>query len=376
MKIGIVTLPLHTNYGGIMQAYALQTVLERLGHDVVLFDRNTDGDSSMPWWRAVYGYPMRVARKIVRPSTVVFREQKYRAENVVRRRYTDRFIARYIHRIRPDDYMRIPNDGYDAVIAGSDQVWRPKYFHKTIDDAFLRFAGMWQIRRIAYGASFGTDEWEYTPEQTFRCGALLRRFDAVSVREDDAVQMCREHFGADAELVLDPTLLLEAEDYMRLVDKSWVTRSEGNLMRYILDRSVEKEAVVRKIASDGSMTPFGSETDIYDRGIPLELRVQPPVEKWLRGFADADMVVTDSFHACVFSIIFRKPFIVFANKARGFSRFRSLLRLMGLEDRLMMSPDSRIPDSGIDYDRVYERLGVMRRKSMDFLTSSLAPTGC
>ena len=100
---------------------------------------------------------------------------------------------------------------YDAFIVGSDQVWRPSY-NQHLEQAFLNFTENWKnVKRIAYAASFGVDNWEFTKKQTKECKRLVQKFDFVSVREDTAVNLCKEHLGIEATHVLDPTLLLSAD---------------------------------------------------------------------------------------------------------------------------------------------------------------------
>lgn len=132
-------------------------------------------------------------------------------------RYTDHFIQRNICR-RPVNTMHdIRRGQYDAFVVGSDQIWRPHFF-PHIEEAFLSFARGWDVKRVAYAPSFGTDTWEYSAAQTARCARLLKDFDAVSVREQSGVALCRRHLGVSARHVPDPTMLLPASDYSAIID--------------------------------------------------------------------------------------------------------------------------------------------------------------
>ena len=369
MRIGIITLPLHTNYGGILQAYALQTVLERMGHDVRLVEERR-GPLRLPLWKAPLSYGKRIVKNLAGKPMPVFYEQKVNREDPVTRQHTDKFIGKYINRRVVESFADIREGDFDAIVVGSDQIWRPMYFH-GIEHAYLDFAEGWTIRRVAYAASFGTDEWEYTARQTRRCGALLRGFDAVSVREASGVGLCREHFGVEARQVLDPTMLLTAADYMKLVEAAATPASPGTLLCYILDETPAKAALAGRIASERALVPFRVNSRVEDICAPLAERIQPPVEQWLRGFMDAEFVVTDSFHACVFSILFGKPFIAIGNAGRGLSRFVSLLGMFGLEDRLI-TDISFIPNSkSIGNNSVCMCLDGQREKSMDFLMTNI-----
>lgn len=374
MRIGILTLPLHENYGGILQAYALQVFLEGMGHDTLIFDKNRT--IKLPFLTKCYHYTIRITKNLFKNSKLTIRYDKEENSSIdMMRQYTYPFLNRYMKRIELfDGYHVLKKNSFDVIIVGSDQVWRPRYFwHAPLVDAYLAFAKDWNIKRISYAASFGSEAWEYSPEQAAECGDLLRRFDAVSLRESSAVSLCKEHFNVDAQHVLDPTLLLDAAHYITLFQQAATPTSEGDLMCYILDSSEEKEALVQSVASAYGLTPFSVNSKYEVPDAPLEEKIQPPVEKWLRGFYDAKYVITDSFHACVFSILFKKPFIVYANKHRGMARFQSLLSMFGLEDRLVTTPDEgcSIISNPIDWDSVYIRLAEWRKISKDFLINSL-----
>lgn len=370
MKIGILTLPLHTNYGGILQAYALQTVLERMGHDVSLIEKRRQS-LKLPLWKAPLSYGKRILRNISGHPFPIFYEQKVNRETPIIRQYTDKFIAQYIKRRIIDDYTDVHENDFDAIVVGSDQIWRPKYF-RPIEHAYLDFTEGWNIKRVAYAASFGTDEWEYNQRQTRECGRLLQNFDAVSVREKSGIDLCRDHFNVQAIHVLDPTMLLEAGDYIKLFEAIGTPKSPGTLLNYILDETPEKTALIEKIAKDKGLVPFRVNSKVEDINLPLSQRIQPPVEQWLRGFYDAKFIVTDSFHACVFSILFNKPFLVVGNQKRGMSRFMSLLSMFGLEDRLIDNNSSfGIRTHNIQWNKVIALLDYNRKESCDFMLNLL-----
>ena len=367
MRIGILTLPLHTNYGGILQAYALQTVLERMGHDVCLIEKKRQ-PLRLPLWKAPLSYGKRIIKNLTGNPFPIFYEQKMNREEPIVRQNTDKFINKYIKRRIVDDFSDIKETDFDALVVGSDQVWRPKYFSE-IEHAYLDFTESWNIKRIAYAASFGTDEWEYTPEQTKRCSNLLKQFDAVSVREKSGVSLFKEHFHVDAVHVLDPTMLLSADDYVKLFEATGTPDSKGSLLCYILDETPEKTALVNKIAEEKHLVPFRVNSMIENSMSPLNERIQPPVEQWLRGFYDAEYIVTDSFHACVFSIIFNKLFIAIGNVNRGLSRFMSLLDIFGLDDRLFTDMSESQSVDYINWQEVNALLDTKRKAAKDFLNN-------
>lgn len=373
MKVGVITLPLHNNFGGILQAYTLQKVLRDLGHNAVLIDKSRYV-SLGPWY---IKYPIYIKNAIlkfimrqkveVRPDVEINKIPKTIAQ------HTEPFINKYIKRIYTKDFSNIKKNKFDAFIIGSDQVWRPRYFGQRIENAYLDFAKEWNVKRIAYAASFGAEEWEYTNEQTCTCSELLKIFNAVSVRESLAVEFCKERLGVKVEHVLDPTMLLTKENYINLFNVAGTTQSEGDLFCYILDNNPENSNIIGSIARERSLNPFYVNSRYEDPNAPLEERIQQPVEKWLRAFYDAEFVITDSFHACVFSIIFNKPFIVFGNKERGMARFESLLNMFGLEDRLVSSLNETktVLEKPIDWDRVNNIHKRLKKESLFFLKKNL-----
>jgi len=363
MKIGILTQPLHNNYGGLLQNYALQQVLKGMGHEVETIDH---GEKSVSYFHKKLSKVKAYLKYFLLPSH--YQKPRYTPsskEIAIIRKNTNYFINKYISRTKvlhsSNEFVEIskPNK-YDAYVVGSDQCWRPRYNSSFLSEMFLRFAeNQTNVKRIAYATSFGTDEWEFTPEKTSQCAALAKKFDLITVREESGIVLCRKKLGVDATHVLDPTMLLDKEDYIKLVENEGEPQSLGNLFYYILDPSAEKKALIEDIAAKNGLKAFTimpkyqaenrTKEDVKKR---IEDCIFPSVTSWLRAFKDAEMVIVDSFHGAVFSIIYNKPFWVLANKKRGNARFESLLGMFGLEDRLI-SPEDRVDWSRkIDWERV------------------------
>ena len=373
MRIGILTLPLHTNYGGILQAYALQTVLERMGHEVEVFDK--PDQIHRPLWRNSMTFAKRLALRAIGKSVSLNYQKEHNIRERTKRKYVNVFIQQHIKRRELKSYDAISSADYDAIVVGSDQVWRQKFMPKmNVKIPFLLFAEGWNIKRIAYAASFGTDVWEYTVENTNAAKHAIQRFDAVSIREHSGVTLCKDYLDYhDAEQVLDPTLLLDRIDYEHIIEESDSTHKiNGSIMCYVLAYTNEKRQYISECAKVLDMIPFETNSKYEVKGASLEEIVQPPVEQWLRSFRDSSYVITDSFHACVFSILFHKQFIVIGNQSRGLARFHSLLSLFGLEDRMVTENlDVSLCDRPIDWDRVDTKLKKLREYSKCFLEKAL-----
>lgn len=379
-RVLITTLPLNGNFGGILQAYALQRVARDLG-----FEPTTDTSSPKPLlkrlrWRLVR-HPYRWFRQISPRGT----DRRWRMS----RRVTAPLRAFVARNIRTGSVMEIAGttrgrarlaSRFPTVVVGSDQVWRARYVDipKHFFDALESLPGD-RPRRISYAASFGVDDIaEYTEQDRRRAAALIRRFAAVSVREDSGVAICRDEFDMRAEQHVDPTMLLAPGRYRDLVTKagSDPAPAAGRILLYRLDahddlRRIE-ESVRERLAVPSLELLAPQPSDEAYAANPADFTM-PSVEHWLAGFASADFVVTDSFHGCVFSILFNRRFLVYANRERGAARFTSLLRTFGLEhhrvDTDTLAIDERVFHP--DWQRVNAILSRERERGLTYLRENL-----
>ena len=380
MKIGILTQQLHANYGGLLQNYALQQVLIRAGHSVETLD--WDAPKSLHY--SLYRLKWRVLSMVFPDRYPKLKYQPTAAENAMMWRNTNRFISSYINRTRVirshKGFEKQAKIGkYDAYVVGSDQCWRPCY-NAFLSSMYLDFAKDLNVMRIAYAASFGTDNWEYSQEQEEICASLAKKFELVTVREDSGVSICKQHLGVNAVHVLDPTMLLTKEDYIKLIESENEPPAAGTLFNYILDPDKDKSSFIKRVADEKQLTAFQvlpkcqaenrTKKDVKNN---IEDCVFPGVTAWLQAFNDAEMTIVDSFHGMVFSIIFNKPFWVIGNERRGMSRFTSLLRVLHLEDRLLDSArlDEVDLEKPIDWEEVNAILGKMRWECKELLLNEL-----
>lgn len=370
MRIGIVTFTFWTNYGCLLQAYALQTALRRMGHEVEHLQSPVEFPTLHPSWKMPMVYCKRAARKFFcgeRNIPIFMHPHKWIRIN------TDAFIASHIHPryLNEEEWTEDLSNEYDAIIFGSDQIWRPIYAY-PIEKYFGSFIGNSKIKRVSYAASFGTEDNEYSKEQLSLCRNLLNKFNAVSVRENSAVAICKERFGVEAKHVLDPTMLLAHEDYESIFKHANTPKSEGTLAVYVLDENQQIDDFINKFSLQLGLMPFRINSKVENYNAKLSERQQPPVERWLRAFHDAKFVITDSFHACVFSILFHKPFICIGNKNRGMSRFHSLLSDFSLCDRLVDINDiEKYEEKEIDWEHVDKVLAQKRKEAFHFLNQAL-----
>ena len=371
----ILAHPTFQNYGGILQAFALRKTISELGCNAVTLDYmpryleqslNIQGKKNkLRLWKCFIN---RIIKKTGDPipgyiEQYLFRPFKYR------------FMRTWRLDLLRQRLKQAPADS--RYIVGSDQVWRGVYARgiESLPFFFLSFATQEQrLRSFAYAASFGSDEWEGTPEETEECARLIKDFKAVSVREHSGIRICHEVFGVEAVQMPDPTLLLEPEDYSHLIRRWWTLRLPQPCMAvYLLDETAEKKQLTQAVAEQAGLYPqqltaHGDAPRAMDR-IPLS------IPQWLRCIRDAECILTDSFHGCVFAIIFNKPFVCLGNASRGSARFDSLLGTFGLQERLLTNPTTeqvaecmRTP---IDWKRVNAIRSSEKQRALQFLKENL-----
>lgn len=329
MKIGILTLPLHTNYGGILQAWALQTVLERMGHEAFVIKN----DFPLPIWRRAQKHFKELILKQDTDLTLLVNPNK---------------IIKFISAMHSKQC--------DAIIVGSDQVWRYIYIKSIIGKYFLDGYGK-DVIRLSYAASFGIDTWDYPEIDTVRCSELIKQFKAVSVREKSGVELCKKYLGIEATHVLDPTQLLSKQDYLTGLNTTPVSHPFST---FILDPTEYKKDVVSRLEQLESATAFSLNKPIGEK---------LSVEEFIQHFAGTELLITDSFHGTAFAINFNIPFVVLGNPNRGQTRLLSILETFGLQNRLLSNPNDikKLIAEKIDWKSVNEIMNDRRKDSLAFL---------
>jgi hypothetical protein len=337
LKVGIVTFYTANNYGAVLQCHALYSFLKSQGHEVVLLETDLPNKN-------------KTLRSKLRHSFF---------NSISFKKFRNNWL--------PDVVSK--NTSVDAVVFGSDQIWNidiTKQFYLEYFGSFLHE----KIKRVAYAASFGVASWNH-PKELLDAKSEIAKFSVFGIREASGVEICKEQFDVTATKVLDPTLLLEADNYKKLYK---LRLKKGQLVSYIFNKDAKKIEDVKKLASSLSLKPVLLSDVRIRKGI---LSVPyPSVSTWVSYLAAADFVVTDSFHCMVFAIINQKNFVAIpAIKARA-GRMTSLLSDLGLLDRffedIKSAQESGIVFSDIDYSKVNIKLDVLREESRQFLISSIS----
>lgn len=331
----IITLSGYYNYGNMVQRFATQRFLEKHGYQFVSYAK----------------------------------DQEVSGDEADRLEYTRDFVERNIWRKQFDK-----KDTFKTYIVGSDQVWRKWGYDDIFDELgyyFLDFTKDKKVKRIAYAASIGQDSLkhaDYTDAFIPFAKEMVQKFDFIGMREASGVSIVKKEWGMDSQLVIDPTLLLKASDYNELIDAApYEIKRISSMFTYFILTDEPKRALIAKIARDAGLK---------DEGIYLESNEKlRPVEEWLAGIRDAKLVVIDSFHGMVFSIINNTAFVVLESGTGGASRITTLLSQLGLEDRYIPSKDAKSFDINtlppIDWKAVNVKLDILRDKSAQWLLEAV-----
>lgn len=366
MKVEIITLHRITNFGSLLQTYATQTSIEKLGHDAEVMDFVPEGTS---FKRACWPKNnVSLWKKLVKlPALLVI--------NILEFREVNSFLKKYIH-LSPRKYNcyqeildHIPIA--DAYMSGSDQVWNTQNNNPSDDlkAYYLGFAPE-NKKRIAYAGSFGKNT--FTPGEEAIIKEFIAKYDHISVREDDGLNILHR-FGFDNGVhVVDPTLLLSGEDWKKFASVKKVPK-HGYVFVYNLNRNGLIKEVAQAIAQEKGLRIINF-ADTFDFIKGAENRFGNTAEDFVNHIANADYVVTDSFHGTAFSLNLNRQVIV-VKAPRYNSRIESILRLAGsLETRLVGSVQEGLNAlaAPIDYQEVNPRMEAAREKSYEYLKNALS----
>lgn len=342
-RIAIITHPLQYNYGGVLQAYALSSVLSRYAETVFVLRH--------------FHYTMKDFIKWAMEYVQPFHKFKHRYIN-----------EKLVSFANLEKWLKEKH--IDTVVVGSDQVWRSDF--ALNNSTFGQFwSGAVPLNLFAYAASFGTDIWEYTIEQECFLKNEIRKFTNISVREKSGIDLCKRHLNVKAKWVLDPTLLLTEKDYLRFVTLLPNNDSSKHIFAYLLDyNNPLNQSVLQEIVDE---TKWKLQTIRLIKNKILK-RFYPTlsIPSWLTNLYNAEFVVTDSFHGCVFCILFKKNFIVLENARGGNARIESLLDLLGIEKRIIKKVTANIINSlpSIDWKAVDGILDEQREESMSYIENA------
>lgn len=349
MKVGTITFHWATNYGAVLQAYALQQYLKQNGYDTEIIN--------------YIPFRVRLIQTILSLKNLKLAElvkekkiNKFRKEALdisIKTYFTNRSLNKKCHE-------------YDVYICGSDQIWNESFIHYSENKPnlsyYLNFVKS-EKTRISYAASFGTNKLNSKIIDLVK--PELEKFKSIGVRENTG-KVIIENMGLNATLVVDPTLLLERESYERLIEDRKV-KEQYHLFSYILhENQIEAEKIGKHIYSK-----------YFNINVDKKYNHEPiGIIEWLYNVKNARFVLTNSFHGTIFAILFQKPFIVIPVEGSNMNnRITTLLTSVGLENRIIdgfnENKIDRLMKEPIDWERVESRVKLLRTGSVEFLEKAL-----
>ncbi|MDD3615294.1 MAG: polysaccharide pyruvyl transferase family protein [Lachnospiraceae bacterium] len=366
-KIGIITFHNSYNCGSMMESYAIQTVIQRLGYEVEIINFSSKGQQEIYSVR----FKNNSIKNILKNIILLPHEKRIKNNN----RQYEEFKNKYFNLSKEYHQSSEIIEKYDIVIAGSDQIW-----NITIDDYDDAYFLNWvkKAKKIAYAPSFGAKKIQDNTDDVSKYIKLLNAFDAISIRENNGQKWIMDLIDKKVPVVLDPTLLLDLCDYEKIICKYKKT-----FQKYIFfyaptfDKEICK--FVQKISNKYNMKVITwSSKSFYLRRIKkygFQIVDSESPEIYLNLIKNAELVITTSFHGTIFSTIFRNRFITVKNGNMYGSddRVLTLLKQMKLENRLMSFSFNNNYNylEEVDYTDYESVISGLKEKSLTYLKNSL-----
>lgn len=387
-KIGIVAVTYKDNFGSVLQTYATQYTLEKLGYNARIFEIKGVYRGIMIKKLLYYAgrifdpvevkYLFANLKSRSRKRVSVSADQ-FAADMKVRHRMYSDFNKRWnkmLPAVNGWNGLKKQAEDMDTVVVGSDQLWRPSnivgcyYTLEFVPD---------EVKKISFSTSFGVPE---LPKRLHRhAKRFLSRIDHISVREDSGAVIVKQECGREAKVVCDPTMMLTAEDWMHI--QSVKPFAEGNyILMYLMGDNPKHREFVKKLRKATGFRIIGllhGATYIsYDEDVVDEKPFNVGPSEFINLIRYAQYVCTDSFHCCVFSILNSTKFFAFrrwpdGSKFSANDRLYTLLKFTGLENRMLDGDENvnKCLAETIDYEDVLDRVALRRKESMDFLINAL-----
>lgn len=361
MKVGIVTITDHTNYGNRLQNFAVNHVLQ---HRFGCITVSLASYKEKPFENG--NYVLWLKNKIAK-AMCIFPEvaEKRFGNGITRWRNFYNWNKRYIHTKKYYAHESLPEEldaQYDLFFTGSDQIWNYRFPGTKYDDYFLKFAQ--KRKRAAISGSFGVEEIPDEWRQTYIDG--LSGFAHISVREYTGAKIVNDLIGREVPVLVDPVMLLSQQEWLKVSKKPRVNVSKPYILKCYLGDEAEEEKIDIWAKENGYEV-----YELMNDKIP-ELYSAGPGE-FISMIANASLVASDSFHCIAFSIIFRRPFIVYARLGSGnymTSRLDTLLGKFGFQERWkhFLLPEEYL---ACDYSAVDEIMVMEQEKALNYIQTVL-----
>ena len=386
-KVAIVSCYFQRNYGSMLQAYATQMALDKLGYENETIDiSGFNGEikkAKMLYFAKASLTSDILLSKLGMAKTVLMRKlpkTKYAANSHIRAEKFDSFSKKYF-RLSPVYNSKAELGGkceenYSAVLVGSDQLWLPGNI--AADYYTLNFVPE-AVNTIAYATSFGQSS--LPKDSAEQAKVFLKRIKHIGVREESGQKLVKELVDRDVPVVCDPTLLFTGDEWMAIQQEESIVKGKYIFCYFLGNNPPHREFAKRLKEKTGSkivalthLDEFVKSDEKYADETPYDI---DPAD-FLNLIRNAEYVCTDSFHCSVFSILYKKPFFTFRRYARKTksstnSRLDTLFKLVGISGRIMNGDEDieRCLSMKIDFDAAHKKLENVRSNSYDYLVNAL-----
>ena len=364
-RLALITLHAVKNYGSVLQTYATQCFFKKLGFNVEVIDFRRKWETKGGYWFAL---PQR-------RLTEILRQALYTPSKVIQKKVFDRFLNKKIHRTKNTytdnrDFYSHPINA-DVYCTGSDQVWNSGWNDGVILPYYLSFVkNNPKIKKISFAASFGEEGIDQKEKK--RIEPLLRDYDLITVREKCSVEMRRKEFGIEAELLLDPTLMMDAS-FWRKCKKEISIGYDDYVLLIQLNRNKKFDELAVSYARQENKPLVRLCLRVDQLILPGKHVLLPEVEQYISLIDQASCVLTDSFHATSFCINLNKQFYCYYPDHYS-SRLSSILEIMNMEDRRIINNCIRTSKQ-IDYCRINKLLNEKRTNAKSIIVRHLSERG-
>lgn len=383
MKVGIVTsnASFLDNYGAVLQAYAMTAQLKKwnITPEIINYQYST-GEKVVAAENTIDRSVKARIKYIFSSNISLWQKILYRCARNKRNEQTELF-RQFVRERVPIDLKRaviyedlVNHDlQFDALICGSDQVWNPLIHANRNDPGFFLQFGSKECKRIAYAPSFGVSVLPDTAKSNLK--EYTDSFDALSVREQSGAVLMKEICGFDVPVMLDPTMMADRSVWADF-DKTPAGVPKQYILVYRFGRMGYMEKQIQHVATELNLPILEIPVSIesYGKGSKILFGVGP--EEFVTLIRNAEIVLTDSFHATVFSILNHTQFYTFLRQGKNEknnmnSRMENLLEMLNLQERLIY-PDSEIVSlSKVKYENADVLLEQRRNESQKFLKDAL-----
>lgn len=362
IKIGTISYNVYcnfTNYGSALQTWALHQAIKKLGYTPVLVDYCpdilTDKDPLNPFgnmWDKD-----EESRRMVELTMPAIRTNYAKFDCF----YHDNFF-RTSQKYTSQNFSEIEQEGLDGFVCGSDTIFCPDEF--GFDDGYYANYDVMKKHSVSYAASFGDPHFS---EETYNVlNKRIQNFKALGIRENQMISYLKEHASCPVQRVIDPTLLIEADDYEDIIGES--QERDKYLLLYSRRYSPCTEAYAERLAAENGWKIVEISLRAVNAEKGHKMAYEAGVEEFLALVRNAEYVVTNSFHGMIFSVQFRRPFVIFSREQCD-NKIEELLQLFGLPDRMVITGEEQFVE--IDYDAVHRKIEAARDKSYEFLKMEL-----